>query len=133
MVLVTARITWLVCVLAAVITIILLVTSVAAPRGNDVLALAFALSPYPVLALLAGAQRRSPFVSRLLLTITVVLAVGGTCLFAVDSCRYHMIPEHRMVQRMTPLVVPMLQWVVVAPLGLSFLVKRAVSVSGKEE
>jgi hypothetical protein len=128
-----ARITRLVCVLAAVIALLLLVTSGAGLRGGDVLALAFALSPYPVLAVLAGAQRGSLFVSRLLLTITVVLAVGGTCLLAVDSYRYHTIPEHRMVQRMTPLVVPMLQWVVVAPLGLGFLVKRAVSASGKEE
>ena len=127
------RITRLVCVLAAVITLLLLVTGGAGLRDSDVLALAFALSPYPVLAHLAGAQRGSPFVSRLLLTITVVLAVGGTCLLAVDSYRYHTIPEHRMVQRMTVLVVPALQWAVVAPIGLGFLVKRAVSASGKEE
>ena len=129
----TVRICRLVCAVAAVITIILVVTSGAALRRSDVLASAYVMSPYLVLALLAGAQRGSPVASRVLLAVAVVLAAGGIFLFAVDGYRYHTIPEHRMVQRMTALVVPTLQWAVVAPLGLFMLVKGVVSAYDKDE
>ncbi|WP_322774361.1 hypothetical protein [Synechococcus sp. CBW1107] len=39
----------------------------------------------------------------------LVLSLAGTILLGLDSYRFHTVPEHRLVQRMTVIVVPMLQ------------------------
>jgi hypothetical protein len=61
----------------------------------------------------------------------VLLSVGGLSLFAYDSYRYHTVAENRMVQRMTILVVPMLQFAVTVGAGLALWVKRAIGAREK--
>jgi hypothetical protein len=87
--------------------------------------LAFALGPYLALGLTAWWQSRRKIASRVLFTVAVVLALGGLSFFGLDSYQYHTVPHHRMVQRMTVLVVPLVQWVVVIVAALALAVSRA--------
>ena len=90
-----ARLTARVCGWAALLTLVLALTSVPHLRGRDVPFIVFALTPYLVLASLAR--------------------MG--C-FAVGSWMFHAVAEHRMPQRFTVIVVPLLQLAIVAPIAL---------------
>ena len=114
------RITWFVCSAAAVITLMLGGTSKAG-WTTDVLAAGFVLGPYLLLGLLALGHRGKAIRSRVLLAVAVVLAAWGLYLFGLDSYRYHTVAEHRMVQRMTVLLVPLVQWAAVLLVGLGLL------------
>jgi hypothetical protein len=122
----TPRLTGFVCVVAACITLILILTSTPHMRPGDGLFVVLALSPYLAIGLLARGSRGNRIVSTLLFAIAVLLALGGIILFAWDSYQYHMVVEHRMVQRMTVLVVPLLQWVAVLLVILVLLLKLTV-------
>lgn len=121
------RITVLTCAWAAVVTAMLIGTSIPKLSPAALIAAAFAAVPYLLLALLAWWQRSGRGGSWLLLAVAVLLSVGGLSLFAYDSYRYHTVAEHRMVQRMTILVVPMLQLAVTAAAGLVLWVKRLMT------
>jgi hypothetical protein len=122
----TPRITWSVCTFAAAITLILSCTSTGGLASGDVIVVAFVLGPYLLLGLLAWGHRGKAIVSRLLLAVAVVLAAWGLYLFGLDSYRYHTVAEHRMVQRMTVLLVPLLQWAAVLLVGLGLLGNWAI-------
>jgi hypothetical protein len=121
------RLTGAVCIVAACITLILLLTSTPHLRPGDVLFVALALSPYLAIGLLAWASRSDRIVSAVLFAIAALLALGGILLLAWDSYQYHLVAEHRMVQRMTVLVVPLLQWAAALPVFLVLLLKSAMT------
>jgi uncharacterized membrane protein len=120
------RITWCVCTFAAAITLILCCTSRVGLAPGDVIVVAFVLGPYLLLGLLAWRQRGKAIASRVLLAVAVVLAAWGLYLFSLDSYRYHTVAEYRMVQRMTVLLVPLLQWAAVLLVGLGLLGNWAI-------
>jgi hypothetical protein len=115
------RITWAVCFLAAAITLVLGCTSTAGLGPSDVVIAAFVIGPYLLLGLLAWWQRGESIASWLLLAVTVILATGGVYLFGLDSYRYHTDWQYRMAQRLTVLLVPLLQWAAVLVVGLALL------------
>ena len=115
------RITWAVCFLASVITLVLGLTSTAGPGPGDAFIVAFVLGPYLLLGLLAWWQRGESILSWLLLAVAVILATWGVCLFGLDSYWYHTDWQYRMSQRMTVLVAPPLQWAAVLVFGLVLL------------
>lgn len=59
-----------------------------------------------------------PFLAFLVPALVLVLSLGGTLLLGIDSYRFHTVPEHRLVQRMTILIVPMLQSTAVIAIAL---------------
>jgi FtsH-binding integral membrane protein len=126
------RITWSVCSVAAVITLLLGGTSKAG-WTTDVLAVAFVLGPYLLLGLLALGHRGKPISSRILLAVAFALAVSGVCLFGLDSYRYLTDPQHRMAQRMAALFVPIPQWAAVLLVGLGLLGYQAISPLNRSE
>jgi hypothetical protein len=111
----------MVCGCAALLTLVLPLTSVPRWRGSDVPFLVFALTPYLVLAALAAGLRRSRRWAWSLLGLAVVLSLAGVGCFAVDSWMFHTVAEHRMVQRFTVIVVPMLQLATLAAFALMAL------------
>jgi hypothetical protein len=115
------RITWAVCLLASIITLALGITSTAGPGPGDAFIVAFVLGPYLLLGLLAWRHRRKSIISWLLLAVAVILATWGVCLFGLDSYWYHTDWQYRMSQRMTVLVVPLLQWAMLLMVGLVML------------
>lgn len=116
-----AHFTVTVCSGAAFLTLLLTVTSVPALRAGDVPFLLFALSPYLALGVLATGLRRSPGWAWALLGLSVVLSLAGLGCFAVDSWTFHTVPEYRMVQRFSVLVVPSGQLLVIAPFAAALL------------
>lgn len=116
-----ARLTVMVCGLAAFLTLALPLASVPRWRFSDVPFLVFAVSPYLALAVLAAGRRRRWGWS--LFGLTVALSLAGVGCFAVDSWMFHTVAEHRFVQRFTVIVVPMLQLMIVAPIALIDLLR----------
>lgn len=119
------------CAFATLVTVMLISASIPSLPPDALIAVAFAAGPYPLLALLAWRERGDRVGSWVLLSVAVLLSVGGLSLFAYDSYRYHTVAEHRMVQRMTILVVPMLQFAVTVGAGLALWVKRAIGAREK--
>jgi len=118
-----------VCALAALISLILLATSTPGLRPSDVPFLGLVVAPYALLGLLALRVRGRRTVSRLLFVVALILALAGTALFGWDSYQYHTVPEHRLVQRMTLIAVPVLQSLAVALTGLILLAVRGTAGS----
>jgi hypothetical protein len=113
-----ARLTLLTCGLAALLTLLLALTSVPSWRGSDIPFLLLAVSPYLALAALAIGLRRSRRWAWGLIFLTVALSLAGVACFAVDSWTFHTGAEYRMEQRFTVIVVPLLQLAIVAPVAL---------------
>jgi hypothetical protein len=121
------RLTWAFCFLASAITLVLGRTTSAGPGPGDAYVVAFVLGPYLMLGLLAWWQRGESIVSWLLLAVAVILATWGVWLFGLDCYWYHTDWQYRMSQRMTVLVVPLLQWAGVLVTGLVLLANWAVT------
>jgi len=113
--------------LAALISLILLATSTPGLRPSDVPFFGLVVAPYALLGVLARWVRGRRTVSRLLFVVALILALAGTALFGWDSYQYHRVPEHRLVQRMTVIAVPVLQSLAVALTGLMLLVVRGTA------
>ncbi|MBC1261011.1 hypothetical protein FQK07_06930 [Synechococcus sp. BSF8S] len=113
------------CTLAALTSLILVITGVPGVRMDDLPFLAFLLAPYLLLGLLAWRERGRRRLSAVLFVAVLVLSLAGTILLGLDSYRYHTVPEHRMVQRMTLIVVPMLQSFAAIMIGLMLQVNRS--------
>jgi hypothetical protein len=116
-----ARLTGLLCSGSALLTLVLALTSVPRWRGSDVPFLLFALTPYLALGALAAGLRHSRRWAWGLFGLTVVLSLAGVGCFAVDSWMFHTVAEHRMVQRFTVIIVPMLQLAALVPLAVTAL------------
>ncbi|WP_322757756.1 hypothetical protein [Synechococcus sp. CBW1107] len=56
----------------------------------------------------------------------LLLSLGGMGLLGLDSYRFHTVPEHRQVQRMTIILVPMLQSTLAIAIGLMLQASRIV-------
>lgn len=125
------RLTRRLCTLAAASSLILVVTSTTGLRRGDLPFLAFLLAPYLLLGLVAWRERERRLVSNLLFVAVLVLSLGGTILLGVDSYRFHTVPEHRLVQRMTILVVPMLQSTAAIAMGLVLQANRMLAGQGR--
>ena len=98
-----------VCILAALISMILAVTSTSGARASDVPFLGFLVFPYVLMGLLSRWQRSRRRRSAVVFSAVLLLSLGGISLLGFDSVRFHTVPEHRMVQRFTVIVVPLLQ------------------------
>ncbi len=61
----------------------------------------------------------------------VVLSLGGTSLLGIDSYHFHNVPEHRLVQRMTIIFVPMLQSTAAIAVALLFQTNRMLAGHGR--
>ncbi|WP_322765941.1 hypothetical protein [Cyanobium usitatum] len=66
-----------------------------------------------------------------LFVAVLVLSLGGTLLLGIDSYRFHTVPEHRLVQRMTIIVVPMLQSTVVIAIAPLLQAYRMLAGRGR--
>jgi len=119
--------TWKLCTIAALTGLILVLTSTTGLRSGDLPFLAFLVVPYLVLGLLAWRERERRSHSNLLFIVVLVLSLGGTILLGADSYRFHTVPEHRLVQRMTILVVPMLQSTAAIAIGLLLQANRMLT------
>ena len=117
------RLTVLLCSGSALLTLVLALSSVPSWRGSDIPFLLMAVIPYLALAALAAGLRGSRRWAWSLFGLTVALALAGVGCFAVDSWMFHTVAEYRLVQRFTVIVVPMLQLVIVAPIGLITLLR----------
>jgi hypothetical protein len=119
--------TWKLCTIAALTGLILVLTSTTGLRSGDLPFLAFLVVPYLVLGLLAWRERERRSHSNLLFIVVLVLSLGGTILLGADSYRFHTVPEHRLVQRMTIIVVPMLQSTAAIAIGLLLQANRMLT------
>ena len=115
------RLTVLPCGGSALLTLVLALSSVPSLRGSDIPFLLLAVTPYLALAALAAGLPRSRRCAWSLFGLAVVLSVAGVGCFAVDSWMFHTVAEHRMVQRFTVIVVPMLQLATLATFALMAL------------
>lgn len=112
------------CLAAATSSLILVLSAAPTPRFSDLPFLVLVLTPYPLLGWLAWRARRKRESSRLVFAATLLLALAGVTLLALDCLRFHTVPEHRLVQRVTPLVVPSLQLLAVGVIGLLVELQR---------
>ena len=112
-----ARLTIMVCLLAAVVEAVLGCTSTTRVSLGDVPIVLFIVGPYLVLALVAWLQRGKLAASWTLLAVGVGLSAWGLFVFGEDSHRYHTEPHYRKIQRMAVFFVPLLQWTVVLLVG----------------
>ena len=119
--------TWKLCTIAALTGLILVVTSTTGLRSGDLPFLAFLVAPYLLLGLLAWRERERRRLSDLLFINVLFLSLGGTILLGADSYRFHTVPEHRLVQRMTIIVVPMLQSTAAIAIGLLLQANRMLT------
>lgn len=85
------------------------------------------LAPYLLLGWLTWRARRSRTSSRVMLWTTLLLALAGVTLLALDCLRFHTVPEHRLAQRVTLLAVPVLQLVGVGVMGMLVELQRCCS------
>ncbi|MEA5474731.1 hypothetical protein VB716_10915 [Synechococcus sp. CCY9201] len=104
-----------------------MVTSTTGLRSGDLPFLAFLVAPYLLLGLLAWRERERRSLSNLLFIVVLLLSLGGTILLGADSYRFHTVPEHRLVQRMTIIVVPMLQSMAAIAIGLLLQANRMLT------
>ena len=123
--------TWKLCTIAAITGLILVLTSSTGLRSGDLPFLAFLVVPYLVLGLLAWRERERHSLSNLLFIVVLFLSLGGTILLGADSYRFHTLPEHRLVQRMTIIVVPMLQSTAAIAIGLVLQANRMLTCQGR--
>jgi hypothetical protein len=79
------RLTVLLCVGSALLTLVLALSSVPSWRGSDIPFLLLAVIPYMALAALAAGRLRSRRWAWSLFGLTVVLSLAGVGSFAVDS------------------------------------------------
>ncbi|MEA5443628.1 hypothetical protein [Cyanobium gracile] len=117
--------------LAALASLVIVGTGTTGLRTGDLPFLAFLIAPYFGLGLLAWRERERPRLSNLLFVAVLVLSLGGTLLLGIDSYRFHTVPEHRLVQRMTILTVPMLQSTAVIAIALLLQVNRMLAGHGR--
>ncbi len=61
----------------------------------------------------------------------LVLSLGGTILLGIDSYRFNTVPEHRLVQRMTIIFVPMLQSTAAIAVALLLQTNRMLAGHGR--
>jgi hypothetical protein len=127
---VVARLTIVVCLLAAVVETVLGCTSSESLAPGDALIVLFVIGPYLLLALLAWRQRGQPAASWVLLAVAVGVSAWGFYILGEDSYRYHTEPQYRTLQRMAVFFVPLLQWAVVLVVGFALLVWRLASYRG---
>lgn len=104
-----------------------MLTSTTGLRSGDLPFLAFLVVPYLVLGLLAWRERQRRRHSNLLFIVVLLLSLGGTILLGADSYRFHTVPEHRLVQRITIIVVPMLQSTAAIAIGLLLQADRVLT------
>ena len=98
-----------VCIVAALISLILATLSTSGLRAGDGPFLGFLVFPYLLMALLSSRQRGRRRCSAVVFSAALLLSLAGISLLGFDSVRFHTVPEHRMVQRFTVIVVPLLQ------------------------
>jgi biotin transporter BioY len=96
------------CFSAALISIILASTSTSGLRAGDLPFLGFLVFPYLLMGLLSSSQRRRRRRSAVVFSAALLLSLAGILLLGFDSIRYYTVPEHRMVQRFTVILVPLL-------------------------
>ncbi|MEX1316733.1 MAG: hypothetical protein AB1Z22_06340 [Synechococcaceae cyanobacterium] len=89
--------------------------------------LAFLVFPYLVLGLMASWQRGRRHRSDLVFVAVLLLSLGGIGLLGFDSIRFHTVPEHRLTQRLTVIIVPMLQSAAALALALVLLGYRMLA------
>jgi len=118
------------CMLAAIASLVIVGTGTTGLRTGDLPFLAFLIAPYFVLGLQAWRERERPRLSNLLFVAVLVLSLGGTLLLGIDSYRFHTVPEHRLVQRMTIIVVPTLQSTVAIAIALLLQAYRMLAGHG---
>lgn len=116
-----------VCIAAALTSLILVTTSTTSLRWSDVPFLAFLVFPYLVLGLMASWQRGRRHRSDLVFVAVLLLSLGGIGLLGFDSIRFHTVPEHRLTQRLTVIIVPMLQSAAALALALVLLGYRMLA------
>ena len=119
-----------VCTLAALMSLTLVATSTPALRLTDLPFLLFLPAPYLALELLVWSERGRGRLSQLLFVAVLLLSLAGVTILALDSYRFHTLPEHRMVQRMAVITVPMLQSLAVISLALVLQAYRMLSGRG---
>lgn len=91
-----------------------------ADRATRMLCMLAALASLVIVGMSTTGLRTGdlPFLAFLVPALVLVLSLGGTLLLGIDSYRFHTVPEHRLVQRMTILIVPMLQSTAVIAIAL---------------
>jgi peptidoglycan/LPS O-acetylase OafA/YrhL len=107
-----------VCIVAALISLILATISTSGLRAGDLPFLGFLMFPYLLMGLLSSWQRSRRRRSAVVFSAALLLSLAGISLLGFDSVRFHTVPEHRMVQRFTVIVVPLLQSAVALVLAL---------------
>lgn len=117
-----------VCILAALISMILAVTSTSGARASDVPFLGFLVFPYVLMGLLSWWQRSRRRRSAGVFIAVLLLSLGGILLLGIDSFRFHTMPDHRMVQRFTMIAVPLLQ--TTATLAIALVLQLSSLVKG---
>ncbi|WP_339748727.1 hypothetical protein [uncultured Rubinisphaera sp.] len=128
------RVTIVICLLVSIVEIILSCTSTASLSRGDAAVIAFVIGPYLLMAIYAWIWRANPPASYLCLTIVLVLSTGGLYFFALDSYRYHTVPDYRKIQRMVVFLVPLFQWVVAMVAGFLIWGKAATRAkSGQDQ
>jgi len=117
-----ARLTIVVCLLAAAAEAVLGCTSTTRVSLGDAPIVLFIVGPYLLIALVAWLQRGKLAASWTLLAVAVGLSAWGLHVFVEDSYRYQTEPHYRKVQRMAVFFVPLLQWALVLLVGTTLLV-----------
>ncbi|CAK6692460.1 hypothetical protein ICNINCKA_01217 [Synechococcus sp. CBW1107] len=113
-------------------SLILVITGGPGVRMGDLPFLVFLLAPYLLLGLLAWRERERRLLSAVLCVAVLVLSLAGTILLGLDSYRFHTVPEQRLVQRMTVIVVTMLQSATAIVIGLMLQANRLLAGHGGE-
>ncbi len=92
--------------------------------GSLALVFAFLIGPPLFLALLAWRRRTHRDRSRLLFGVAIAVAVGGLGVLGFDLYRFSTDPQFRKTPNMNGLIVPLVQWVVVAAVWLWLVVQE---------
>ncbi len=114
------------CFLAALICIILAITSASGLRADDMPFLGFLVFPYLLMGMLSWWQRSRRRRSAVVFIAALLLSLAGISLLGFDSIHFHTVPEHRLVQRLTVIVVPLLQTAAALALAVVLLLSSLV-------
>ena len=127
-----ARVTIVLCLLAAVAEVVLCCTATTRLTLMDAPIALFVVGPYLCLATIAWLQRSKLHVSWTLLAVVIGLSAWGLYVLGEDVYRYHTEANYRKLQRLAVFYVPLLQYLFVSLVGTSSLIHHLMSLEKKK-
>jgi apolipoprotein N-acyltransferase len=116
--------TRVVCVVAAIASLIIVCARMSGLQSSDLPFLAFVVAPYQLLGLMAGSVRAGTTAAWVLFIFTLFLSLGGMTFLGFNAPPLSTVPEPGLAQSVTMIGVLVLQFIAVSMLGLVLLLRR---------